>query len=86
MICDSITKWRNAIQNDDADQQNPGSSSRDMGDQGCVLIKDCGSFDEHRQFEIKLFSNPNGAIDSDNDYPIRMVLSSFWWGGGILKI
>ena len=26
---------RNAIQNDDADQQTEGSTSRDMGDQGC---------------------------------------------------
>ena len=35
----SISPSRNAIQNDDADQQTDGSTSRDMGDQGCVLIE-----------------------------------------------
>jgi alpha-amylase len=74
---------RNAIQNDDADQQNPGSTSRDMGDQGCVLIKDCGSADEHRGFETKLFSSPNGASDNANEYPIRLILSSFYWPDGV---
>ena len=38
MDCDSnADKVRSVIQNDDADQQNPGSSSRDMQDSGCVL-------------------------------------------------
>lgn len=68
---------RKAIQNDDADQQNPGSTSRDMGDQGTVLVID-KQIDLHRMFEEKLFTNPNGASDNSNDYPIRMVLSSFW--------
>jgi alpha-amylase len=75
----TITKNRSAIQNDDADQQTPGSTSRDMGSDGCVLIKDCSSADEHRQFEVELFSSPPGADDNDNDYPIRMLLSSYWW-------
>lgn len=75
----TISKVRNAVQNDDADQQNPGSSSRDMGDQGCVLIKDCSDSAEHRGFETKLFDQPNGANDNDNEYPIRLILSSFWW-------
>merc|ERR1712039_1064705 len=26
-----------------------------------------------------LFSNPNGASDNANDYPIRLILSSFYW-------
>ena len=76
---------RSVIQNDDADQQNPGSSSRDMGDTGCVLIKGC-SVDDHRAFEVKLFTNPNGAQSNKDDFPIRVVLSSFYWpnasGGG----
>mmetsp|Transcript_90898 Transcript_90898/g.283187 ORF Transcript_90898/g.283187 Transcript_90898/m.283187 type:complete len:639 (+) Transcript_90898:53-1969(+) len=70
---------RQVIQNDDADQQNPGSSSRDMGDTGCVLIKGCDE-SSHRAYEVKLFSNPPGSRDSKNDYPIRVVLSSFYWG------
>jgi len=74
----TISKVRSAVQNDDADQQNPGSTSRDMGDQGCVLIKDCDA-DTHRGFEEKLFTSPNGADDNDNDYPIRLILSSFYW-------
>ena len=77
---------RNAIQNDDADQQNPGSTSRDMGDQGCVLIKDCGSSDEHREFEKKLFESPNGLEDEDADYPIRLILSSFYFVDGVQGI
>jgi len=76
----TISPARNAIQNDDADQQNPGSSSRDMGDQGCVLVKGCPETD-HRNFEKKLFENPNGARDNANDYPIRLVLSSYYWQG-----
>jgi len=76
----TISRQRNAIQNDDHDQQNPGSSSRDMGSQGCVLIKGC-PVNDHRNFEIKLFSSPNGATDNNNDYPIRLVLSSYYWQG-----
>lgn len=75
--CGQLEMNRKAIQNDDADQQNPGSTSRDMGSDGTVLViaKDIGL---HRFFEEKLFTSPNGASDNANDYPIRMVLSSFW--------
>lgn len=76
----SISATRNAVQNDDADQQTSGSTSRDMGDQGCVLVEGC-TVENHRGFEQKLFDSPNGAIDNDNDYPIRMVLSSYYWQG-----
>lgn len=75
--CGQLEMNRKAIQNDDADQQNPGSSSRDMGSDGTVLVieKDISL---HQYFEEKLFTSPNGASDNANDYPIRMVLSSFW--------
>jgi alpha-amylase len=76
--CGQLSMVRKAIQNDDADQQTPGSSSRDMGDDGSVLVKDRDP-DKHRQFEEILFQNPYGAQDNDNDYPIRMVLSSFYF-------
>jgi len=76
--CNSITSWRNVIQNDDADQQTPGSTSRDMGDQGTVLVI-AKNVPLHRQFEIKLFINPNGATDNNNDFPIRAVLSSYYF-------
>jgi len=75
------TTVRAVIQNDDADQQNPGSSSRDMGDDGCVLIKGCDP-DEHRAYEVKLFEAPKGATDNANDFPIRVLLSSFYWPSG----
>lgn len=75
----TASSQRQAIQNDDADQQNPGSSSRDMQSDGCVLIKGCDE-ETHRQFEVKLFSSPFGSRDNDNDYPIRLLLSSFYWG------
>jgi len=70
---------RVVIQNDDHDQQNPGSSSRDMQNAGCVLIKGCAEA-THRAFEVELFTNPPGSTDNKNDYPIRSVLSSFYWG------
>jgi len=81
--CDGASEHlkRQVIQNDDHDQQNPGSSSRDMGDTGCVLIKGCPESD-HRGYEVKLFTNPNGAHDNDNDFPIRNILSSYYWGEG----
>jgi len=77
----TISPVRNAIQNDDADQQNPGSSSRDMGPDGCVLIKGCDE-NTHRNFEVKLFESPNGIPDNANDAPIRLVLSSYYFGNG----
>jgi len=71
---------RKAIQNDDHDQQAPGSTSRDLGNQGCVLIKGCPR-EEHKKWEKKLFTNPNYAWNNDNDYPIRMLLSSYYFSG-----
>ena len=56
----------------------PDSTSRDMGDDGCVLVLGCDE-SEHRAFETKLFTAPNGATDNQEDYPIRVVLSSFRW-------
>lgn len=76
----SISAQRNAVQNDDADQQTSGSTSRDMGSEGCVLVEGCTE-DSHRGYEVKLFDNPNGASDNNNDYPIRLVLSSYYWQG-----
>jgi len=75
---------RVVIQNDDHDQQNPGSSSRDMGDTGCVLIKGCAE-ETHRKFEVQLFTNPPGSSNNNDDFPIRTVLSSYYWGPGDLQ-
>eukprot|EP00604_Paraphysomonas_vestita_P002409 CAMPEP_0174819370 /NCGR_PEP_ID=MMETSP1107-20130205/2556_1 /TAXON_ID=36770 /ORGANISM="Paraphysomonas vestita, Strain GFlagA" /LENGTH=368 /DNA_ID=CAMNT_0016032727 /DNA_START=768 /DNA_END=1874 /DNA_ORIENTATION=+ len=77
----TISPERNAVQNDDADQQTSGSTSRDMGSEGCVLVEGC-TVENHRNFEVKLFQNPNGASNNDNDYPLRMILSSYYWQGG----
>ena len=41
----------------------------------CTLLFPCV------EFEVKLFEDPNGATDNENDYPIRLVLSSFYWQG-----
>lgn len=65
-----IPPSRFAIQNDDHDQQNPGSSSRDMGDYGSVLIKD-KDIAKHRGFEVNLFAR------TDADWWIKLVLSSY---------
>jgi hypothetical protein len=48
-----------------------------MGSYGCVLIETCSSIEEHRGFEVQLFQNPNGVVDNVNNFPIRMVLSSY---------
>ena len=74
----SISKTRKVIENDDHDQQNPGSSSRDMHDEGCVLIKGCPA-EKHRQFEIKLFKDPKSVDDNKVNYPIRLILSSYYF-------
>ncbi|ETO18757.1 hypothetical protein RFI_18498, partial [Reticulomyxa filosa] len=63
----TISPVRNAVQNDDADQQNPGSTSRDMGSDGCVLIINCATTDDHRQFEITLYENP--YFQGNSEYP-----------------
>lgn len=82
--CSGQNLQRLVIQNDDHDQQSPGSSSRDMQGAGCVLIKGCDEA-THRGFTTKLFTNPNGARNNFEDFPIRMVLSSFYWGEGTVK-
>eukprot|EP01029_Cantina_marsupialis_P025823 TRINITY_DN68497_c0_g1_i1.p1 TRINITY_DN68497_c0_g1~~TRINITY_DN68497_c0_g1_i1.p1 ORF type:complete len:838 (+),score=159.11 TRINITY_DN68497_c0_g1_i1:103-2616(+) len=71
------------IQNDDNDQGNSGSSSRDLQDKGDVLIHSHDP-NRHRSYEVKLFQNPYGvSSDHNNDwYPIRLILSSFYWNGG----
>ena len=76
-----ISKKRVVIQNDDHDQQKPGSSSRDMAEWGCVLINNCPE-NTHRNFEIKLFENPSGVFNNAEDWPIRFVLSSYYFTNG----
>eukprot|EP01038_Epipyxis_sp_PR26KG_P016005 gene16005-21719_t len=55
----SISPIRNAVQNDDADQQTSGSTSRDMGSEGCVLVEGC-PVSNHR-------SNSAGVPDGLSD-------------------
>ncbi|KAG5651352.1 hypothetical protein H0H81_008991 [Sphagnurus paluster] len=71
-ICGSwiLPPARFVIQNDDHDQQNSGSSSRDMQDFGSVLIKD-KDVARHRSFEVKLFTQTAFAAS------IRNILSSY---------
>jgi alpha-amylase len=66
---------RFVIQYDDHDQQNPGSSSRDMQDKGSVLIKE-RNVEKHRNFNIELFTRTDGS------WKIRNILSSYFWGEG----
>ncbi|CAF4319694.1 unnamed protein product [Rotaria sordida] len=41
----------------------------------------------HRNFEIRLFTNPNGVTDNNNnDWPIRLILSSYYHEYGDLRI
>lgn len=50
-----------AIQNDDADQQTSGSTSRDMGNAGCVLTVNCADANTHRGFEVELYTVRGGG-------------------------
>ncbi|CAE6526129.1 unnamed protein product [Rhizoctonia solani] len=70
-ICGSwiLPATRFVIQNDDHDQQNDGSSSRDMGDTA-MLIKD-KNVATHRSFEVKLFTQTGFNAN------VRNVLSSY---------
>jgi len=65
-----IPAARLAVENECHDDQNPGSSSRDMQDKGSVLIKD-KDVDRHRAFEVQLFSR------TDGDWKIKLLLSSY---------
>lgn len=76
---------RKVIQNDDHDQQNDGSSSRSFNGKGCVLATGCQP-EEHRRYEVTLFTNPYDVSDNDNDYPIRMILSSYYFQNGVKSI
>lgn len=71
-ICSSwvIPAERNAIGLDCHDDQNPGSSSRDMGDKGSVYIKEKNA-DRHRHFSVELFSR------RDQNWKIKLVMSSY---------
>ena len=65
-----IPAERLAIENECHDDQNPGSSSRDMGDKGSVLIKD-RDVNKHRDFEVQLFTR------TEANWKIKLVLSSY---------
>jgi alpha-amylase len=52
------------------DDQNPGSSSRDMSDKGSVLVRE-KNVPKHRNFELDLFRR------TDGNWQIKLVLSSY---------
>lgn len=56
-----------------------------MHDSGCVLVKGCDPA-KHRGFEMMLFNSPPGADNNDNDYTIRMILSSYYLENGLMSI
>ncbi|KAI8899927.1 glycoside hydrolase superfamily [Globomyces pollinis-pini] len=62
---------RFVIQNDDHDQQNEGSTSRDMQDFGSVLIKE-RDIPKHRNFQKLLFTR------TDGNWQIRLILSGWF--------
>lgn len=54
-------------------------------DQGSVLVKD-RDVNLHRGFETKLFNNPNGAQDNNKDFPLRAILSSYYFDNADNKV
>lgn len=75
---------RIVIQNDDHDSQSP-TFYRDFGDRGCILVKGCPA-EQHRYYEMRLFADPYEVRDKENDWPIRILLSSFYYTYGILGV
>lgn len=69
-----IPSERFVAQNDCHDDQNPGSSSRDMGDKGSVYVKEKDAA-KHRDFEVQLFSR------TDGNWQIKTLLSSYSFTG-----
>lgn len=65
----AISAQRTSIGLDCHDDQNPGSSSRDMGDKGSVYIKEKDA-EKHRNFEVEMFTR-------EGDWKIKLVLSSY---------
>ncbi|ELP85774.1 alpha-amylase, putative [Entamoeba invadens IP1] len=72
----TIAWERLVIENDDHDQQKPGSSSRDMQDFGSVLVKE-KDINKHRNFEVQLFSR------TDRNWTHRLLLSSYTLQDGL---
>lgn len=64
-----LPSTRFVIQNDDHDQQF-GGTSRDLGDEGSVLVRE-RNVAKHRQANVRLFTRRDG------DWKIRLVLSGF---------
>ena len=65
-----ITPKRHVIGLDCHDDQNPGSSSRDMQDKGSVYIRE-RNVEKHRNFNIQMFTR------TDADWKIKLLLSSY---------
>ena len=61
---------RNAVGLDCHDDQNEGSSSRDMQDTGSVYVKE-KNIEKHRNFNVQLFTR------NDHDWKIKLLLSSY---------
>ena len=65
-----ITPKRHVIGLDCHDDQNPGSSSRDMQDKGSVYIRE-RNVEKHRNFNIQMFTR------TEEDWKIKLLLSSY---------
>ena len=65
-----IPNERLVIENDDHDQQKPGSSSRDMHGMGRVPLIE-KDVNKHRNFEVQVFSR------TDRNWKHRLLLSSY---------
>ena len=65
-----ITPKRHVIGLDCHDDQNPGSSSRDMQDKGSVYIRERNP-EKHRNFNIQMFTR------TEADWKIKLLLSSY---------
>ena len=78
---DAISRSRIVIQNDDQNQQFPDSifGNRIGGNKTCVLVSEKCDQEDHRNEIIKLFEGPYD-LQNNTDWPIRVILSSYYLG------
>jgi alpha-amylase len=75
-----IAPERLVIQNDNHDLQST-SFGVSLKPRGSVLVRD-KDVEQHRQQQVKLFRDPYWVRDNWNDWPVRVVMSSFWFTYG----
>jgi alpha-amylase len=79
-----VSRDRLVIQNDNHDLQSP-SFKVSLKPRGSILVLD-KDIEQHRRHEVKLFRDPYWVRDKGNDWPVRIVMSSYWYTHGMYGV